>query len=181
MENYNEMGILYALSNTAMPHLLKVGYTNKKTIEQRINELSNSSVPFRFILECSVEVYSASRAESVVHKALQSFRVNNSKEFFSVDVNYVKDLFKTIENKPPIKKASDSINNEELSLNTGQIINLIDGQNFAEIMSHNAILYKGKIYRYPQFINYLHKHNYDLDLLELKGEKLSDIIDDWLY
>jgi len=175
------MGILYALSNPSMPHLLKVGYTNKKTIEQRINELSNSSVPFKFVLECSVEVYSASRAESVVHKALQSFRVNNSKEFFSVDVCYVKDLFKTIENKPPVNNGDNNIEKKETNLSSGKIINLKDEHCYADLININTILFNGKLFRFQQFTNYLQENNYQLEDWQLGDQKLSDILDDLFY
>jgi hypothetical protein len=178
----DEKGTVYALSNPAMAHLLRVGYTKRDDIEQRITELSNTSVPFRFQLECSVEVYNASQAESVIHKMLKPFRVNDSREFFSVDVKFVKDIFNTIENKPSSLTSKTSVPNKtEEYLQPGQIINLIDGQCFADVNNHNSILYRGKLYRFQQFINYLYRHKYDLEALEINGQKLNDIVDDLLY
>lgn len=40
-----EEGIVYVLSNEAMPGLVKIGLTGRKDLEDRLNELYNTSVP----------------------------------------------------------------------------------------------------------------------------------------
>ena len=45
MTTPNNYGIVYVLTNPAMPDLVKIGMTNRDTIDARMKELFNTSVP----------------------------------------------------------------------------------------------------------------------------------------
>jgi hypothetical protein len=80
------VGRVYILSNKAMPGLLKIGYT-MNTVEARVKDLSSATgVPSEFYIEYQVECRDAAGLEALVHKSLQNFRHNGSREFFSVSL-----------------------------------------------------------------------------------------------
>lgn len=62
-----------------MPNLLKVGYTTR-TVKERIQELSSTGVPGKFVVEFYCEVDNASHLEKTVHTKLSKHRYD--KEFF---------------------------------------------------------------------------------------------------
>lgn len=72
-------GYLYILSHRAMPNLLKVGYTTR-TVKERIQELSSTGVPGKFVVEFYCEVDNAFHLEKTVHTKLSKHRYD--KEFF---------------------------------------------------------------------------------------------------
>lgn len=78
-------GYVYLLSNSSMPGLVKVGFT-ERPLEERLAELSAASgVPSPFVLEYSILVEDQSAAEEEIHAALDAYRVNDSREFFRVE------------------------------------------------------------------------------------------------
>lgn len=47
---YQNYGIVYVLTNPAMPDLVKIGMTNRDNVDARMKELFNTNVPVLF--EC---------------------------------------------------------------------------------------------------------------------------------
>lgn len=82
-ENY---GIVYVLSNSAMPNLVKIGMTTRNEIDSRMRELFSTGVPFPFECEyaCKVLAYDCSKIEKALHIAFHPYRVNASREFFKI-------------------------------------------------------------------------------------------------
>jgi hypothetical protein len=80
-------GYLYVLSNPAMSGILKIGVTERSGAH-RARELYSGAtgVPSPFRLEFEVTVRNASLRERHVHDALAIHRVNDSREFFRVDL-----------------------------------------------------------------------------------------------
>lgn len=77
-------GFVYLMSNPAMPCLYKVGFTERSP-HQRCNELSAStSVPSEFVVVCYMEADDCQWLERQMHEWMADFRVNRSREFFSV-------------------------------------------------------------------------------------------------
>ena len=76
-----------------MPGLLKIGWTDRSP-QERVSELSASTgVPTPFLLEFYVQLDNALLAEREIHKKFFEFRVNGSREFFSVSLDVaVKEL-----------------------------------------------------------------------------------------
>ena len=79
-------GFLYILQNSAMPGLLKIGFSIKVPTE-RLDELFTTGVPepFKLIYYCLVD--DAAKVESLVHQKLSSCRPRKDREFFRVDVH----------------------------------------------------------------------------------------------
>lgn len=82
-ENY---GIVYVLTNPAMPDLVKIGMTTRNEIDSRMRELYSTGVPFPFECEyaCKVLVYDCVKIEKALHIAFHPYRVNASREFFKI-------------------------------------------------------------------------------------------------
>lgn len=75
-------GFLYILSNRAIPGLVKVGYTTR-SVDERVQELTTTGVPGKFIVDFYCYVDNAPYLEKMVHFNLSSCRYD--KEFFKCD------------------------------------------------------------------------------------------------
>lgn len=83
--NENGTGIVYILTNPAMPDLLKIGFA-KADVVRRIRDLSSStSVPFPFECVMAKRVADAQALEKALHRAFDKFRVNPRREFFEME------------------------------------------------------------------------------------------------
>ena len=81
---------IYILINPSFKGLLKIGRTDRSP-EERARELSNSSnMPTPFVVAYDEEVPDSQVAEKLVHDELmrQGFRVNDSREFFSIPLKH---------------------------------------------------------------------------------------------
>lgn len=52
----NNKGIVYVLTNSAMPGLVKIGMTTRESIDTRMKELYSTGVPVPFDCEYACEV-----------------------------------------------------------------------------------------------------------------------------
>lgn len=79
-------GIVYILTNEAMPGIVKIGRTSGETVERRVAELSRSTgVPLPFRVAVARRVYDAVKVEKALHIAFGRDRVNPAREFFSIE------------------------------------------------------------------------------------------------
>ncbi len=84
-------GIVYILTNRAMPGWVKIGRCEPHLLDQRIRQLSNTSVPFAFECEYAALVENASEVEARVHRLLGSIRRNPKREFFEMPAEVAKE------------------------------------------------------------------------------------------
>ena len=78
-------GIVYVLSNVAMPGYIKIGYTSgnsSKDVEDRMRQLDSTGVPRSFDCEYAALVSNCSQVEKAIHTAFGDFRVRQNREFF---------------------------------------------------------------------------------------------------
>jgi hypothetical protein len=78
------MGIVYVLTNEAMPGLIKIGLTQGE-LEQRILSLDNTSVALPFECYYAGSVDDAAQVEKALHTAFGDHRVRANREFFELD------------------------------------------------------------------------------------------------
>lgn len=77
-------GIIYVLTNEAMPGYVKIGKTST-SLEQRIRELSSStSVPISFTCFYACTVKDMHFVERQLHDAFDNDRINPRREFFRI-------------------------------------------------------------------------------------------------
>jgi hypothetical protein len=79
--------------------MLKIGYTNL-TPDKRANQISSSTgVPTPFKVEFAFNCFDGYLLEADIHRELKPFRVNNGREFFSVDLEIAKEKLEILGRK----------------------------------------------------------------------------------
>ncbi|ERN53917.1 GIY-YIG nuclease family protein [Alkalihalophilus marmarensis] len=119
-------GYVYVISNLGSfgENMFKVGMTRRLNPLDRIDELGNASVPFKFDIHAMVFSDNAVELEQKIHERLNAHRVNKinlRKEFFYSDVQQLQDIVQDIDETVEFKttllaeefRQSQSIINEE--------------------------------------------------------------------
>ena len=78
------MGIVYVLTNDAMPGIVKIGIT-EESVENRIKSLDNTSLPLPFRFYFAIESKRYKEIEKLAHDTFSAFRVRENREFFKMD------------------------------------------------------------------------------------------------
>lgn len=118
-------GYVYALINTSMKGLIKIGKTTRSS-EERAKELSNASgVATPFIVAYEIYVSDCTKAEVYLHTIMEekNYRVTNNREFFNIQLEElihimidVKSIFRTDDNNIEINNQENS----QFSSNIGE-------------------------------------------------------------
>lgn len=95
-------GNVYIISNLGSfgENVFKIGMTRRQDPQDRINELSNASVPFRFDVHSFIFSDDAVGLEGKLHELLNDKRVNKvnlRKEFFQITIDELEHLVNEIE------------------------------------------------------------------------------------
>ena len=77
-------GIVYVLTNPAMPKLVKIGKTGRG-VETRLNDLYTTGVPLPFECAYAARVEDMDKVEKAFHNAFGPYRVNPRREFFEIE------------------------------------------------------------------------------------------------
>lgn len=80
-------GIVYCLTNPAMPGYVKIGKTGD--LVSRLRQLDHTSVPLPFECVYAVEVPNPDEVERLLHATFGGSRVRSSREFFLVGEQHV--------------------------------------------------------------------------------------------
>lgn len=96
MAEMTQSGYVYIISNIGSfgEDILKIGLTQRLEPDDRVRELGDASVPFKFDTHAMIYSDEAPALESALHKEFADQRVNKSnmrKEFFKVDLEQVED------------------------------------------------------------------------------------------
>lgn len=92
MSDTNKIGYIYILTNEAFHQKdwVKIGYS--KNVEQRVKELSNTSVPCDFEIYAKYEIPESiemEKSDKELHKLIcmlnSDLRINDKREFFRID------------------------------------------------------------------------------------------------
>lgn len=176
MTNETEAGgIVYVLTNSAMPDLVKIGLTSRNSVEGRLKELYSTGVPFPFKCEYAARVPDENSVERALHMAFEPHRVNLNREFFKMEPERVIVLLKliAIEDMTPdmleksekiekddnvqattTKRSSTPLSFRRMGIRYGSELKLIDSEETAEGVSRTATVvnferveYQGELYR----------------------------------
>ena len=99
-------GIVYVLTNSAMPKMVKIGKTGRG-VEARLNDLYTTGVPLPFECAYAAKVADMDKVEKAFHNAFGPYRVNPRREFFSIEPEQaigLLDLMK-LEDMTPVMQA----------------------------------------------------------------------------
>lgn len=92
-------GYVYVISNIGAfgENVFKIGMTRRLTPQDRVDELGDASVPFRFDVHAMIFSDDAPALESALHKAFSNRKinmVNQRREFFRVSLDEIKEVVK---------------------------------------------------------------------------------------
>ena len=80
------LDIVYVLTNSAMPGLIKIGKTTHNDPQVRLSQLYTTGVPVPFDIEYACRVHNAADVERALHTAFAPQRINPRREFFEIEV-----------------------------------------------------------------------------------------------
>ena len=113
-------GILYVLTNPAMPIIVKIGMTVRSEVKKRMSELYTTGVPVPFECAFAGRVLDVKKVERAFHKAFSPYRINPNREFFEIDESQAIALLELIyveDVTPVINSELDKV--DEVSKNAG--------------------------------------------------------------
>lgn len=92
-------GYVYVISNIGAfgENVFKIGMTRRLDPQERIDELGDASVPFRFDVHAMIFTDDAPALEAALHHAFEDRKlnmVNQRKEFFNVTLDEIKEVVK---------------------------------------------------------------------------------------
>ncbi len=104
-------GIVYVLTNSVMPGLVKIGMTTRSDMEQRLKELYSTGVPVPFdcVYACEVKTTDCLKLERALHSAFEPQRINKNREFFMIDPKQVIPILEFFNRKDITEEISTEI------------------------------------------------------------------------
>lgn len=204
-DNNEDYGIVYALTNEAMPGLVKIGMTSRLEIKQRMKELYNSTgvpLPFDCIYACEVKDFS--KVEKALHVAFAPNRINPNREFFKInpeqviailellgpnniknEVNNDIDSDVSVEERGAreiMKKKRPAFNFDRMGIPVGAKLKYINDTNIEiEVSTGNKVIYNGeKVSLSAATQKLLPYVTHPTPLWIYEGEKLSSLWEDSL-
>lgn len=91
-------GIVYILTNPAIPGLIKIGFTTQEDVKVRMAQLYGTpGVPLPFDCVYAARVSSAMKVEKALHTAFGPDRINPRREFFEIEAAQAIAIIKLLE------------------------------------------------------------------------------------
>lgn len=114
MAKENNKGIVYVLTNSVMPGLIKIGMTTRDSIDTRMKELYSTGVPVPFDCAYACEVKSSDclKIEKALHKAFEPNRINKNREFFSIKPEQATAILELFDRKDITSEVTAEIDND---------------------------------------------------------------------
>jgi hypothetical protein len=152
--------IVYVLKNSAMPGLVKIGYTLQKDANSRIAQLYTTGVPVPFELVYACKVKNAEEVEKALHIAFSPQRINSKREFFKIEPEqaiailkllHTEDATLEIEQQPTtldqesviaaeqLKSKRPNMNFFEMGIPIGSELNFINGTYIVTVCSPKRV------------------------------------------
>jgi bifunctional DNA-binding transcriptional regulator/antitoxin component of YhaV-PrlF toxin-antitoxin module len=198
-----ESGIVYILSNSAMPGIYKIGITTRNDIKSRIRELYTTSVPVPFECEYACKVEDCKKVESAIHYAFDPERINPQREFFRTDPDRVIAILKLLEKEDITKIINNDVNKDidkidleasnklkksrrpplnfkEMGIAIGDELEFLDEDHhiIVKVKSEKTVEFEGKEYSLTKLTQELLQLDYAIQPTKkwaYKGKNLSDI------
>lgn len=201
-----DMGIVYVLSNPAMPRLVKIGQTKRERVEARLKELYGTGVPLPFVCEyaCRVAASDCEKIEKALHRAFAPNRINQNREFFEVKVEQVVailELFNRVDVTQEVtaemendltaddrvaavkyKRRRPRLNYYELGMKAGDTLVFVDDRTkTVTVVDERSVSYAGEVYSLTAITMKLLNLPYNIQPTchwEFNGKNLQDIYDE---
>lgn len=158
-------GIVYVLTNPAMPGIVKIGKTARDSVDARLNELYSTGVPVPFECAYAARVSDESKVEKAFHQAFSPYRINAKREFFEIDAEQAIALLELmsiedvtpevqeeadnvdVDTKEAVKKLKSrrpNMNFLEMNIPIGSIIKFASSDDTAEIISGRKVMFNNE-------------------------------------
>lgn len=82
-------GFVYCLNNPAMPGVFKIGRTYRSPMARAMELSASTSAPMKFQVLCYGEFKDPAAAELDMHQRLDSYRINQKREFFRAPFEWI--------------------------------------------------------------------------------------------
>lgn len=115
MNQHADAGIVYVLTNPAMPGLVKIGKTARGSVDARLVELYSTGVPVPFECPFAARVSDEAKVESAFHRAFGPYRLNPRREFFQIEPEQAIALLELLADEdvtPTLQKEAESVDKE---------------------------------------------------------------------
>ena len=112
----SKQGIVYLLSNPAMPGIIKIGLTQRDSLHDRLRELFTTAVPVPFECEYACRVEDCDKVERALHIAFGPNRIHPQREFFSIDPEQAVAILELLKTADVTSRV-----NEELNKSTSKV------------------------------------------------------------
>lgn len=114
MAKQDNKGIVYVLTNSAMPGLVKIGMTTRESIDTRMKELYSTGVPVPFDCEyaCEVKASDCAKIEKALHTAFKPNRINDNREFFQIKPEQATAILELFDRKDITTEVNAEIEND---------------------------------------------------------------------
>lgn len=107
-------GIVYILTNEAMPGYVKIGLTRQNDVGERVRQLDNTSIPVPFECYFAAYVPDCAKLERTMHFVFGEKRARRSREFFMIDPDLAKAIIELVaDSKVDVTDVDQSINQAE--------------------------------------------------------------------
>ena len=157
--------IVYVLSNSAMPGILKIGKTTQADVSIRMSQLYTTGVPVPFECVYAIEVDDCSKVEAAMHIAFGPSRVNPNREFFKIEAEQAIAILKLLDQRdvtPDVRRDLNSnvsqaekdsgkklqkrpnMNFIEMDIPINSTLRYKDGETTATVISEKKVSYAGQ-------------------------------------
>jgi hypothetical protein len=107
-------GIVYILTNEAMPGYVKIGLTQQDDVGDRVRQLDNTSIPVPFECYFAAHVPDCRKVERTLHFVFGEQRARRNREFFTIDPDLAKAIIELVAiDKVSLTDAEQAIDKEE--------------------------------------------------------------------
>lgn len=112
-QQYN-FGIVYVLTNPAMPGLVKIGMTTRDNMDARMKELYGTGVPVPFECKyaCKVKSSDCAKIEKALHTAFAPNRINANREFFQIKPEQAMAILELFNREDVTQEITEEIDND---------------------------------------------------------------------
>jgi len=199
-----ELGIIYVLSNPAMPGLVKIGKTTRDSVDIRLRELFSTGVPLPFECEFAGRIADESKVERAFHLAFGPYRIYPKREFFKIEPEQAIALLELMVSEdvtPQVSKEADEVDVEskpaanklkrqrqrpnqnfiEMGLDIGSELEFISFDATCLIESESKVRYENQIFSLTALTKQLLQSERPVRPAPhwtYKGRKLSSIYDE---
>lgn len=196
-------GIVYVLTNPAMPGMVKIGRTTR-AMEARLSELYSTGVPLPFECSYAAQVGDENKVEKAFHQAFGPYRINPKREFFSIEPEQAIALLElmAVEDVTPVVQAeADQVDAEgkvaserfkkarkpplnflEVGVPIGSTLQFTEGIETCMVSDPRRVEFEGEILsmtRLAQRLTGLERSLRGSSYFCFNGRKLSEIYDEY--